>query len=222
MSHFTVMVIGEDYEKLLAPFNENIEYTPYIEYTKEERILKFREEIEGYKNGTYAKFLEDPKKYLSDSREGHANYIQNVFPRKMKMSDEELLISETYDSDDVDSMGNQWTTYNPNSKWDWHLLGGRWSGMIKLKEGRTGNHGQRPMIMQEEESGIDQAIKTDIENWKDLKAFAFLMNGKWSENGKMGWFASVIEENENWDEDFEKLKELVPDDALVSIVDCHI
>lgn len=27
------------------------------------------------------------------------------------------------------------STYNPDSKWDWYQLGGRWSGMLKIKEG---------------------------------------------------------------------------------------
>ena len=27
---------------------------------------------------------------------------------------------------------------NPNAKWDWYEVGGRWSGLLKLKEGRIG------------------------------------------------------------------------------------
>ena len=42
MSHFAVMVIGEDQEKQLAPFDENIELPCYVAYTKQQLIDKKR------------------------------------------------------------------------------------------------------------------------------------------------------------------------------------
>lgn len=46
MSHFTVAVITDDVNKLkemLAPYDENIEVSPYIDETKEEIISKGKE-----------------------------------------------------------------------------------------------------------------------------------------------------------------------------------
>ena len=66
MSHFCVLVFtkpdGKDVEELLAPFDENIEYKPYVEYTRDQDIAKIRKDIEENKNYCYAEYLEDPKK----------------------------------------------------------------------------------------------------------------------------------------------------------------
>ena len=35
----------------------------------------------------------------------------------------------------TDKKGNLYSTYNPDSKWDWYCVGGRWSDMLKLKSG---------------------------------------------------------------------------------------
>lgn len=40
MSHFSVLVIGDDVDEQLAQYNENIKVEPYVEYTKEELIKK--------------------------------------------------------------------------------------------------------------------------------------------------------------------------------------
>ena len=40
----------------------------------------------------------------------------------------EGLEVEPYEDD------GQMITYNPNSKWDWYSIGGRWSGFLPLKE----------------------------------------------------------------------------------------
>ena len=47
MSHYAVLVITEDgdYEKALAPFDENLQVEPYIYKTKEEIIEEEKEKI---------------------------------------------------------------------------------------------------------------------------------------------------------------------------------
>ena len=55
MSHFITLVFtkenGRTVEELLAPYDENIVYAPYVLYTREQAIAKIRKEIEDYKNG---------------------------------------------------------------------------------------------------------------------------------------------------------------------------
>lgn len=49
MSHYTVAVITDDIKKLesmLAPYDENLEVSPYIDETKEELIKKGRKRKE--------------------------------------------------------------------------------------------------------------------------------------------------------------------------------
>lgn len=52
---------------------------------------------------------------------------------------------------------------NPNYKWDWYQLGGRWSGaIIKLKEGVTGTIGSGSLVSGNM-AGVDQVRKGDID-----------------------------------------------------------
>ena len=52
--------------------------------------------------------------------------------------------------------------------------------------------------------------------------FAILRNGQWVERGEMGWWACVSNEKEDWDEQFNKMLDALPDDCWLSVVDCHI
>jgi hypothetical protein len=72
--------------------------------------------------------------------------------------------SNMWKLDDIDGKWYEYTTYNPDSKWDWYSLGGRWSGFFKMKAGidpitgRPGVFGNVP-----EEGYSDQAYKKDID-----------------------------------------------------------
>jgi hypothetical protein len=116
MSHFSVGVIVKDLSELedvLAPFSEQIEVEPYIYETKQQLI-------------------ERHKKYFSEESNG--------------LTDEEVfeLVKKNYENDKpgLDDEGNCLTTYNPKSKWDWYVIGGRWGYKIKLKNGETVNYAQ--------------------------------------------------------------------------------
>jgi len=65
-----------------------------------------------------------------------------------------------------------------------------------------------------------------VEEWVDsaphLTGFAFLIDGRWSENGKMGWWGAVHDEKQGWAETFLKLVDQVPDDWYLTVIDCHI
>ena len=57
-------------------------------------------------------------------------------------SDEKLWseLAKRYDNI-TDEDGNIYTTYNPDSKWDWYQIGGRWDGFLKLKRRMKKNYG---------------------------------------------------------------------------------
>lgn len=217
MSHFCVYVFtkknGRDVEELLRPYDENIVYAPYVEYTKEQAIVKVRKDIEEYKNGLYAKYLADPKKYEEECHnDAHLDYIKNEFPKKLKWTDEQCYEYEKqyFDNDMIDENGNLLSTYNPNSKWDWYDdNGGRWSGCLINNAGR----------------GVSSGNANEI-NWEKTSIpFAFVDPiGRWFERGKMGWWAIVSDEKEhdNWDLEFKNFLKTLDDDTLVTVVDCHI
>lgn len=177
MSHFSVAVFtkpnGKTVEELLAPYNENIEYEPYIQYTKEQAIAKVRKEIEDYKNGTYAKYLADPKKYEEEhNNERHLNYLKNEFPKQLTWTDEECYQDKAkyYDEDMIDADGNLLSTYNPNSKWDWYSIGGRFPGKLKANNGKHGEgsaFNNNPMV----DGEFDSARVGDIDWSMDMDEY---------------------------------------------------
>ena len=146
MSHIAVYVFskenGEDLEELLMPYDENMECEPYIKYTREEAIAEVRREIEQYKNTTYAEYVADPEAYKKkyDYRDsGHFEYLAKEFPKRLEWTDEECFedMNKWYDEESIDADGNIYSTYNPKSKWDWYVVGGRWSNGLKIKDGRS-------------------------------------------------------------------------------------
>ena len=217
MSHFVVYVFtkenGKGVDELLAPYNEEIEYAPYILYTKKQAIEKVRREIEEYKNGLYAQYLADPEKYKEKYMPSKEliNYLENEFPLKLKWTDNECYeyMALYRDKDMIDKDGNLLSTYNPNSKWDWYEVGGRWDGVLINKEGKNTN--------------IDYANQIDWD--KTGVPFAFVEpNGVWHEKGEMGWWAMVSNEKEqdSWKEEFKNFIKDLDDEVEVTIVDCHI
>lgn len=201
---------------------------------------------------------------------------------------------------------------NPNARWDWWTVGGRWTGFFKLKPDTTGTLGEggtfHKLGMVERKKGhvADSARKGDIDfdgmraeaakeageeydkaaiiingrtflSWKqcreqekdvekarefyhaqevikdlrkefdnpfmDMEQFqtdratfmrraennriqthAVVKDGQWHERGKMGWWACVSDEvsDEEWSEKFRQLLDELPDDTLLTVVDCHI
>lgn len=230
MSHFTVLVIGDNPEEQLAPFDENIELPRYLAHTKEQLIEISRKRIKDFENGLYADYLKDPEEYLKNSFPAHAEYIVNKFPKKLNFTDDECYQDEIrfYEPEDIDENGGVYSTYNPNSKWDWYQLGGRWRGFYKLKDGKTGELGQLSWANDEPvgDNTADSALKgnIDFENIDQYRTFAVVKDGVWYERGEMGWWGIVInpKSGDAWDEEFDKLISNLPDDTLLSVYDCHI
>lgn len=56
--------------------------------------------------------------------------------------------------------------------WDWYLLGGRWTGYFKLKEGAPGHTGEPGLMTESAKEGFaDAALKKDIDfDWMRKKA----------------------------------------------------
>lgn len=49
-------------------------------------------------------------------------------------SDEKYYVADALE-DGKETRIYHWSTYNPQSKWDWYVVGGRWSGMLLDKRG---------------------------------------------------------------------------------------
>lgn len=243
MSHFTVTVVlpgSLEPEQLhdaltaaLAPFDETLEMPSYVEYTKQQLIDKGRKEIEEYRDGPYAKYLADPVKYLADCcNPQHAHYLvgdteSGGFPAKLKWTDEQVYADQIRwcEPGDIGADGEVYSTYNPQSKWDWWLIGGRWRDAWRLKPGATsGLASQSSWASDAPKSGhTDCSRLADIEADSIGPSYAFLgLDGIWVAKGDMGWFGMSRNEVDGWPGVFKAALAAVPADSWVVNVDAHI
>lgn len=132
-----------------------------------------------------------------------------------------------------------YSTYNPDSKWDWYTVGGRWRDSIKTKDGefvdmcKFGEIDFEPYPEDSYEDGTDwlgnpcKKLKDGLE-WhydnKDNFPFCIVIDGVWCEKGEMGWWACVSNEKdpEDWHEEVKTLLAKLPADSFVYNVDFHI
>lgn len=216
MSHFCTVVFfkkgGKTAKELLAPFNENIIYEPYVEYTREQAIAKVRKDFEEYKNNVYAEYLADPNKYEEKYKNnpGHIDYIKNIFPKRLNWTDDECYCYEAqfYEPEMTAENGDLLSTYNPKSKWDYYTVGGRWDKFLKTKYAISVN--------------AAYVYKVD---WSKSIPFAFITpDGEWHEKGKMGMFAMVDNEkmDRKWESEFMEFVNSLDSDVAAIVIDCHI
>lgn len=78
-------------------------------------------------------------------------------------------------------------------------------------------------------TGVDQFLTPRdqyIQRARDnaVSTFAVLKDGQWYERGSMGWWGVVTDEKDRdeWNRKFNELIDGLPDDAQLTVVDCHI
>lgn len=148
MSHFTVMVVGEKPEEALAPYQENNMGDCPREY------LEFEIDVAA----------EDIAKEAAEIRKGAEG--KDYGAKYATMTDGEVV--KDYNGGEFNEKGDLGSWRNPNAKWDWYQIGGRWAGSLKLKEGADGTKGtqswmQRMQGTEYPEGCADQAYKGDID-----------------------------------------------------------
>lgn len=278
MSHYVVLVIGDNVDGQLAPYDENIEVAPRWE---NEALT-----VEGY--WAYEKFVTD-----------------GLMPEGGTMEDLHAAIrtawGEEADSYRVkDGELQRRTTYNPDSKWDWYTEGGRWGEMILLKDGtkvdsaRVGDIDFDTMIadaVRKANETFDRFVAVvggednfeNIPDWDTIRArhenidnartefnddpiiaalreanlmpwfddlrdvycintpdpramfvrraadsilpgYAFVKNGEWFAQGRMGWFGMSSDDvsSEDWAAEMIKMIRALPEDEFITVIDCHI
>ena len=171
MSHFKVLVIGDDVEKLLAPYDEQLEVEDYeidcrCGLYKADHLAHEQSRGElGFNNfddfWSAARSDRDPKGLL----------VRRYRERAVK------LLEANLDKDKPDlectecgGTGRKLTNCNPKSKWDWYKAGGRWRGMLILKPGKSGVLGEPRVFGNEPEhpDDVDRALFGDVD-WERMR-----------------------------------------------------
>ncbi len=238
MSHFCVLVIGDDVDEQLAAYDENLELEMHLVHTKEELIAKEREWIALYDKNVYQKYMADPEMYAGRSDERHVRWLTEEFPKMLHWTDEQCYeesvsgyrndIAEGYQYCEIHEDGSLWKTTNEKARWDWYVQGGRYRGRLKLKEPNEdaplyGSNDEENARLKRE-GCCDQALVKDVSNLDSFVPFAIVKDGEWYERGKMGWWCAVSDEKplEDWEEEVRKLLKELHGDTLLTVLDCHI
>lgn len=281
MSHFSVMVIGDDIEEQLQPFHEfectdtDDKYVQDVDVTAE-----LLEQIAGGES------LDDVIGY-----HGFEDRIVSDEAEIDKSDQHKYGYAVVTDGQLVKAVNRT----NPNRKWDWWQEGGRWSDMLKLHGGLAADRALKGEIdivrMRSDAAGkaaaewdaaaercrsagaepasweswgsvrgrindIDEAWTfyrsqpsliaskdpsgSSFKNYDSLLAgrdnyitaasngaisvYAVLKDGQWFAQGEMGWFGCSDDKltADRWAEKVNELFDSLPDDTLITIVDCHI
>lgn len=250
MSHFTVLVVTdspEDLEKTLQPFHEyectgiKDEYVEWLDET-EEKTKDYNEDIIPMvvENGKplYTKYSDEAKKFWVRDGDGIASFSSKD---KFVLSDDlelgDIPATKAYPSlkdyligwhgyTEENFKGDTVGRYtNPNAKWDWYEVGGRWPNILdgkdqvqlkdlnfeKMKMQRKANRyanweefEKRPEKEQEDKftreyiHGIKEGITKEeyLKTDEGFYTFAVIKDGQWYERGSMGWWGCVSDEKE--------------------------
>ena len=260
---------NHDLEKALAKYDENEEVPEYSKgevsdadkvsfilyyYAKDiedELRKKFYSHL--CKKGVEMNYTEEEmqsSRFYARVAYDHENEFAEFF--KTECPEIYAKFDEIYEEHGDDWNSNRWrvnalsgkleefSTYNPDSKWDWYSIGGRWDCALKTKSGKFVNEcllGEidwtdfKPEDYQEEEktSWLGRKyheLKEGI-TWhltRKEPPFCLVVDGEWIEKGQMGWWAITSKENneEDWNAEFFGVLDKLPADAEVTLVDFHI
>ena len=107
---------------------------------------------------------------------------------------------------------------NPDARWDWYGVGGRWDRALLGARYRDTNNPHSGA------SATYGNVVPVLELPDDISAHAFVTpEGEWIENGKMGWWACKSGEKDEaaWKEEIKTILAKYKDCVAVG-VDCHI
>lgn len=229
MSHFTGLVVMTPHymkehtlEDSLEKYNEGIEYPEYsrgevTDFEKAQFLAFYCANKEQIRYPIYGNEEQEKQKIAESFFEKHPDLLSQF---------DDLYIKFGYDWND-----NRWrkdtgkwedyTTYNPNSKWDWYEVGGRWGGCLKTKNGKFVDECMLDELDWNEEKNED----TKFHYHKSCVPFAIIVDGEWFEKGQMGWFAFTTNEKSKdvWRNEFNQIFEKIPKNGTeVYLIDFHI
>lgn len=210
MSHFTVLVAAEndnDLEAKLLPYHE-YECTGIEEYT--EFVVEIPAES----------VAQEAQKLVADERIQKQPYF-TTYQAYLQAGDHDALLKHYYRCTKNDK-GDYGRVTNPNSKWDWWVIGGRWSDLLVVQPvgepippAYSCNFAHSDLI--DWDASRRQAKKDPTR----ALTFAFVdQGGKWHQRAEMGWWASTSDPNDTYNAEFQQFIDSVH--GIVYVVDCHI
>ena len=139
MSHFVVLVIGDNVDLQLAPFNEQPEPgDPHVKLVFNDQTDEFRKE---YDEGDVEIIKHPDGSWVFAHAATDNDRAAQIAPVSVKFSELYSTFEEfckEWHSSEPNEQGRYGYHSNPKAKWDWYVVGGRWSGYFKAKPGVIG------------------------------------------------------------------------------------
>ena len=123
-------------------------------------------------------------------------------------------VQEKHQTGEVDDKGEP--------KVDWKAAREEYNEQPRVKALRA----NKETIWYELDDFLNVTREEYIQRFRDsaLTLFALVKDGKWYERGEMGWWGMVSNEQDRaeWNRQFSALIDELPDNTLLTVVDCHI
>lgn len=245
MTHFVGAVIVPKEEaarennylnEVLARYDENREVPHWI--PKEEIVKQVRENTLWYCENAYAQYRSDPEKYRNRYPDDpdHLHYISEEFPKRLMWTDDQCYqyVKEDYTTIDPET-GAGLETHNPESKWDWWVVGGRWKDEYAARQWQSLEKFLK--YVDETRIALDAEVNlnpykydsSSLGSWDGDLPWWFphhlvTTDGEWHEIGKCGWFGSRSDDRSEreWVEELYALLRKESLDSQVVFIDFHI
>lgn len=245
MSHFCVLVEADDEDhlaRLLLPFKEarcgskdppGLEaYLVFDDCEDELRVEWQNRTVRRHRNKETGETawpwdlrFQPPGSIGSAAHPPPAGWEEIELPLKELYAGDFVRYAEEWAGyDGLDSKTGRYGRWvNPNQKWDWYEVGGRYSARLKLVGGAEADHAPAGLV------DWDRTAKAV--DWGDpppdktpAPFFALLAKtGTWSEKGKMGWWGAVLDRDDDaFEAVYKTFLDAVHPDQRVYVVDCHI
>lgn len=160
MTHYMVLVVGDNPSAILAPYSHHTKMPRRIIQTGDAVRKDMIEKIKMAKE-------KDP-----NCLRPHEKELLGINPDDMS---DMIQWAKKWFAEEVDSEGNLWSDENQNEKYDYFVIGGRYAGSLILLPGREGKkgkkswvHGQDDPYCTDNHIRVDQARVEDID-WRSMK-----------------------------------------------------
>jgi len=262
MSHFTVLVAAKsetELSNLMQPFHEfectgiKDKYVEFVLADMAECKAKYEQQKEDYP--TFGEFIVMVRHMLHtfSFRRSALERLSRTLSVPSRLQRRALepggtvqhvidhytfgeFMDDWYGYEQRAGSWGRWT--NPNNKWDWWAIGGRWTGLLKLASTEAfelaGNGKPGLMTSPNTDPFAADFAPAGLVDWEAMRegddpqtalTFAFIdTDGKWRQRGEMGWWASVDESQStpDYNSTWWNFVGSLAADQMVYVIDCHI
>lgn len=143
MSHFITLVVGDNVDHQLEPYEET-DHGPYAIFKDTEADLRKSYENDSTNcfvepNGTVHQACSDefrnPDAFACDRYLCPDGWTEQRAPIKQVYKTWESYLTDYCGEEPDEDTGKLGYWHNPNARWDWYVVGGRWSDWLLLKDG---------------------------------------------------------------------------------------